>query len=603
MGIAYLITIVILSIMFFLLKKYDKQINALVWGTITVLLILCYNVFICYVLSLFRIECNLMVLSLINLIVSILIGIKIKKDGEIQKYEIKINDILFAILLFLIVIIVTFINFGLPFNIKYETEDPAFHYLASLEFYKNSTLLNYVEPGQIFNFQTFMPAAYVNTGLLFKAFSSFMTEMDFYKIFIAFDIFTLYLGGMLFFSLLLKKFKKSSTYLIGIIFTLIYTLGYPFNSLIFGFEYLNFGINTIIAILILAPYLKDNGFKNIYIVAIIALLTFSLFFSYYLFIPLVFMALGIYMLIYMIKDSIGKGIIGLFAKKNVLSVLAIFVFPTILGLSYFILPTLLKGEQTTLSAINTEGYTYSNLYGNFIMFMPLSIYYICECIRRKSFSIEFIIFIFTIIYSILFFTLGMFGIISAYYFYKIYYILWGLILYATFSAICNIEKNYEMKIFAYIFVVVYIGIIMYTILSIDEKINMRASYFASSDMMSAVVGIDVYNKNKAISNYSVFSNEEIDILKYYNKLENKNSVEVYGSKEQQFWIYAILGISNHTSKKEFNKKQILSIDNWFSKETKYMLYFKNGNEFETIKDSSQYSIVYQNELGGILERK
>ena len=73
MGIIYLITILLLVISFILIKKSDKVLDILSFVGITIVLLLAYNVFICYVINFFGIPITLLSLSIINILFAILL--------------------------------------------------------------------------------------------------------------------------------------------------------------------------------------------------------------------------------------------------------------------------------------------------------------------------------------------------------------------------------------------------------------------------------------------------------------------------------------------------------------------------------------------------
>lgn len=125
-GIIFVITTVILNASFILIKKVDKKISILTFIGITAVINMCYNAFICYVLTFFNIPNKLYILAIINLVISIILIIKILRKNKnnkfnIQEYSINRVDSFSAVVILIITLLVTFLNFRFPFNIKYET--------------------------------------------------------------------------------------------------------------------------------------------------------------------------------------------------------------------------------------------------------------------------------------------------------------------------------------------------------------------------------------------------------------------------------------------------------------------------------------------------
>lgn len=70
MEIIYLISVLILLISFILIKKSEKQINIISYFYISIVLLFCYNTFVCFVLTFFAIHTKLWILSLINILIA-----------------------------------------------------------------------------------------------------------------------------------------------------------------------------------------------------------------------------------------------------------------------------------------------------------------------------------------------------------------------------------------------------------------------------------------------------------------------------------------------------------------------------------------------------
>ena len=75
-----------------------------------------------------------------------------------------------------------------------------------------------------------------------KCFLNHIDEFEFYNFFITFGIFVLLLTGTVMYNTLVKFSKNNKTRFMACIVSLIYVLGYPLNSLLFGFEYMSLAI-------------------------------------------------------------------------------------------------------------------------------------------------------------------------------------------------------------------------------------------------------------------------------------------------------------------------------------------------------------------------
>ena len=87
--------------------------------------------------------------------------------------------------------------------------------------------------------------SYVNSGLIMQCFKNVIDEIDYYNIFILFGIFIFFMTGAILFNFMAKYAKTTGEKILALIFCLLCILGYPFNSLLFGFEYLSMGLLVI----------------------------------------------------------------------------------------------------------------------------------------------------------------------------------------------------------------------------------------------------------------------------------------------------------------------------------------------------------------------
>lgn len=268
MGIIYTLSLIILTISFILVKKTQKKLNILSFINITIGVIFCYNTFVCYILTFFTIPVTLTSLSIVNIIIAIILFSIILKKRQIQTYEIQKIDLLYIAIFAITVLIVSYLNFGFPFNIKYETGDPAAHYLTSEMFAENDSLL-ITDRDEIYgSFTTRKTVSYVNSGLIMKVLANTISSFDNYNIFIIFGIFVLFITTTSMYTTLSTFAIDKKTRFLAFVVSLIYVMGYPLNSFLFGFEYLSMGILLICLIFDMVYYFTNKELKLPYIITI-----------------------------------------------------------------------------------------------------------------------------------------------------------------------------------------------------------------------------------------------------------------------------------------------------------------------------------------------
>ena len=290
------------------------------------LIFMAYNIVIVVVMSFFNIKSTLINLSIINIITSVILGFKIYSDKKIQKYDFEKREILAIMLLAIFAILIGIKIYGIPFEIKYTVTDASTHCLAARLFSENMQLLFKLNVDGIYmlGLQFLAPGAYINNGILMNIFSGITSSAYLYIYYIIFDLFNLYLSGMLMYNLLNRN--KNVNPIIPYVFSIIYMISYPLSSIISGFAYLTLGLNFIIGILIVFKEKINEYYKML----LLFLLDFAIIFTYYYFAPIIYLAVFVQIIVEIINKKEK-----LFCSKNILKVLTTLILPGIFAVVYY----------------------------------------------------------------------------------------------------------------------------------------------------------------------------------------------------------------------------------------------------------------------------
>ena len=621
MGILYLVSTAILLTSFIILEKSEKKLDILGSIFISIIILFCYNAFLCYVLTFFAILNKLWILSLINLIISVLLLYITIKKRRIQKFKFDKLDIIFIVVSILIILIITFINFDFPFNVNYETSDPSVHYLTAVQFAESEILLPGIEePDYIYGrLNQRRIVSYVNSGLLMKVLSTNLDPIECYNIFVSFGIFTLFLTGMAMYYTL-KNFSKNKEHkILAMIVSLIYTLGYPLNSFLFGFEYLSMGILIICAIIDLIIYYDRKILNNRFLYIVLFLLNFGLFSSYYMFVPILYPAEWIYFCIKNYREN--KKIV----TKNLLKILTVtLLLPFILGYIYHFeadlyaiiinrtidIDQLMKYPQYQINTgFAVDGYIYVNRYSNFILLLPLTIYYLIKE-KKENRIFETLVLAFTILFiGILY--IGYFNHrVSMYYLQKNYFVLWIILWYINFKALIKMSEdvNYlpRLLIGMYIMLMIIGMIISKVKITSIEQTNNKNRY----ENIFEVTQIFAANKNILKNQKIELNQEEIDLILYTREnLDYNSKIEVVADPTQYYWSYVILRYINDQDERYRNKGQygltekVMHLE-YNIDDADYIIYFNRSGSYEYLGDKifENKEIIYENPAGGILKK-
>ncbi len=630
MGIVYGVSSLAIFINYILLKKTDKKIDILKQIVYGIVLLFCYNALICYILTFFTIPITLLGLSIINLILSIPMTAYMVKTRNIQKYKFEKVDLIYIVLLGIIVLTVSILNFGFPFKIKYETGDPSVHYLTATKFAEEDSLIAGSEtPDEVYGGITARRfVSYVNSGLIMKCLNGVIDPLYNYEIFIGFCILTLFLTGWMFYSTVARFAKNNIVRFLIFVISVFFVLGYPLNSLLYGFEYLSIAILILGAIIdSVNTYQNDEiGFKQNLLVFF--LLNFGLFNSYYMFVPYTYSALWIYFCINEYKKQKK-----LFTLKTFTLLLVTLLIPFALGYIYCIAPSIYsiliewKRSLTNISTNNTSfetifnnnienftresesringlralGNMYVNFFSNMILLIPFTIYAIVKGLKQHKAVV--LMAIFDIIFIEILLVGKLNGKVSSYYLGKNYFSLW-LLLFYLFAI--GIVQSYEKHAFIPI-----LSITAYTVIVVLNIIFAEASVsFGEADPNENILRVaDVFTFNRKILMESDIdlTREEIDIIKYArDNIPEDKKIEVAGEQEQTFWEYVLLRRINKNLHYSGQYLLELKLDYVIYEVGKvdYLIYFNRSeyyNFFKNVLLSHDNEVVFENNSGGIIK--
>ena len=591
MSILYILSSILIIILFILLKKTDEKKEIVKNIIIAIVLKIAFNTAICYIFNFINIPITLLSLSLIDFSVSIILLIIIIKNKQIQKYSFSITNFVATIAIAATAIVILNINFGNFTKIRYISMDSREHYKAAREFSENTMLRSKIKEVTETRVDH-MLVGYTNVGILFKVFEPYIGTIQLYKVYIIAEAAIYALTGIMFFLLLEKHLKNIKLKIIAIIFSIIYILGYPLNAWITGFHYLIFGILFLETIFYLFENVFNKKGKTSINVILLLLCNFGLMFSYALFCPFVYLAEFIY-LIYKFKKDKNK-------KETIIYILFTLLIPGIAGVLYIIVP--LFNQMSGF--ISQDGWTYKNLWSNFILFVPFSIYAIYKSIRRKEFTFDKILFIVLIVYMLALFVGVKLEKVSIYYFYKNFFVLWIMLVYFNAKGMIEVIESDKLKaVIAYTCIMIYIFILV--IYGCNKKAYIEDE---RTDSFENIMQIFVFNKTMIeVSDEMAFVNRgEIDLytnldININANLKNKKETIIITNPNEEQWLESMTGYNYKV--RDYSDEIIERLQ---KDEYKYLCVFEKTGTYKQVEqyiNKNNLKVLYENEVGKIYEKE
>lgn len=601
-GILFVISLLVLLCSITIYPFFNGKKNIIFSIILNIILVVTFNVTEVFILSLLSIKATLIIRLIINFSISIfLIVYMIIKKKKTQKYFLRKTDVLIFVFIISLSYMIYLIRFTKNNDIYFETTDPAAHYNNAILFANSNQLTEKRDYEDYFykgskNASLFY--AYVSYGTVIQIEQELgYSHNTFTRSFIYFEIFILAFTGFALYYAITLKVKKISLFkvLVLAILVLLFLLGYPCNNLIFGYHYL--GISIMIMLFIISVFEMYIDKKEKYPLFILMLLLFNVFTSYYLFVPVIFGACGcFYLYQWLLKKT---------TLKETIKIIMISLFiPFILGmLYYFVRRAFIPGENGgVVSAFGAEGYIYRNLISNFFLPLLCCVIALVQNIKNKEVKVSDFAWILNALFLIVLFCFFYNNKIASYYFYKLYYPLWGFCFVSIGNSIFEKSKN----VFATVIIAFMSLLLIYNYYDIDNKLSEQNPLLNTTPMGNSFTNIYWFNKFKCDKEQfgPIYTKRELDDivdLINNNELENEKTI-MYADLLKKLWFYNYSNINPNGEKNYLGSfyEDIPSYEEIYKNDNiKYLIVFDS----EKNKISNKYfDIKYSNKSFTLLVR-
>lgn len=523
-SVFYLLTTALLCVGFLLWKKSEDKLHMATWLPVTFIGLMGYQTIVAGIIGLVKIPINIISIGMFNLIPGVAIWVAIMKRKEFQKYKIQLADLAMWIILVVSIVGFASIRYGENLTFAYNSLDAASHFTGAMDVMRNESIFS-------------MYFAFLHNALLLEILGPLFTVTTYYKIFVLGDVLYLLLGGVAFWGLIKKYCEGNFMICAGLFTTMIYLFAYPLNSTLFGFSYLGLALTVIVYIIIVTDFYLEDKIGEKLGIALMSFGCVSIFQSYMLFMPVVFFSI---LFCILIKQHQNKKLVSL---DTVVKGFGIFLIPTALGLWYAfggIFGGANKENGVTVSSqIALEGGIYGDLFSNFIFLIPLVVFGWWMLVKNKKNILVKILLPLSVMFVAALFIMALSRKVSAYYYYKNYYMLWVLAVFVAFLGVYYMEKQTRLVVAA--------GAIMWAMLFLFglrgwENYITDKNPLLHPRIKAAVVG-DIYYFNRDFLRTARYSEGKIEIFKYVREEildeELTDEVLIISYVEDQYWYDVI----------------------------------------------------------------
>lgn len=429
----YIVGLAILCAGIYFVRKSDEKLNAVTYLIFTVVLFMIVQAVEAGIINRIpAVPINAAVFGVLHIVEGAALWYVIIAKKYRQVYYFEIADVRALAVLAVFVVVAAVRQFGIGLDdFNFELSDSARHLMYARAVADHGQLIN-------------MYFSSLNSGLIMNMLRGSIGAFSFYRIFILFETGVLFLNGALFWGLIRRYLQDKVSIIIGVILTVAYMLGYPWNSMVFGTAYLSTSILCVTMIMFLMDiYLNNEAWSKILTAGLVVVSCYALLCSYSLFVPPVLGGIILLVLFKYVKEHS-------IPAKKIYAVGGILIAVCIVFGIIFLYFWLVKGAlDKKLDALSWWGYIYGTLYADFLFAIPFCLVWFIKSVKAKKVNVESIMLFVLLAYTFVLFLGNCCGKISAYYYYKTYYILWIAVFMVMARAIIALrnEKTFMLSYF------------------------------------------------------------------------------------------------------------------------------------------------------------
>lgn len=500
-------------------------------------IILCFITQVCLgaigaqILSTIHIYINLISMSIIYIVISLILFVFSIRKRKIQKFLFDRIEIFCFFTICVGVGIVFLLVFTPNILLAYQNSDPAVHLYSALDVLKNGKIST-------------MYFASLYNALFIEVFQPFVLSINTYKLFILADTLANLFNVLMFFCVALNICKMRFVKGCLPVICFLYYMGWPFfNYAIGGFVYFGWGITLIAYVLCLLIFLDKCSEKKqqILLWGLVLVGCFCTLICYMLFVP----TLAVIVL-YALKTTIKKNEIKIDKFKRGFGIAGIAVIGSVSFIIAFY--GFFRGNlDYLLQALQTDGWIHNELYKDFILLVPILVYMLSVRVRERNVNLIYVALIIVVMYIGATFIVCLLGVMSAYYYYKEYFVLWFISWLIVVDAIETLLKRNRIGVCIYSGIILLFSAI--ALLGIDSNVILRSRNLIPNNLMSGENPAILPLYGRTYLFLSQDREEEyldksafIDVCEYLNENENnKRTVIITSSNYMGIWFIPFTG--------------------------------------------------------------
>ena len=450
----------------------------------------------------------------------------------LQAYTVRGVDIALAVCLGAVVFAISWERFATDAPIIYATIDPVDRLSAAQHAMVAETVI-YTYPNMFFG--------HMANAMFMQLLDPFFHGIYAFRAFQIKESINLWLAGLLFYSALRQYSGRNFACGFFFLLTFAYTLGYPWNNQLFGFGYLGTSVTLIIFVAIGAKLLlsqeavsssagapspadgasfQAGGAASCAVrpwagLAVISAGCLGVGISYTLFAPPVYIAAFIAITLYFVRrrrasdetirtvpivsDETTRtvpvvSLPALCLKRILPAEIAVFAIPVVFTVVFTMI--IESGERIdTGSQLTQEGAIFRNLYSDFLPWLPFALFAIVLAARSAHRDFARIFAVIFIVYQAYFFVRMWQGSVSTYYYFKMNFVLWFIVLFLAGIAVTALSERLRGKAMIACYTLIWAIVAVVGVNGYEARLTARNQSINPVTVPAAGVSFQVYSTN------------------------------------------------------------------------------------------------------------
>jgi len=584
-SIFYIFSIIAFLYAFFTFPKTSRKQDFFIWIPIAIVFFDAVTASVVGLIDIVHIPISIVTVGVVNVLFATGLfywsRIRLKKK---QEYEYRMSSLSFLLVLAALVAFLFLYRYSADINIVFATSDPANHLKFAQNILNTKSISGDTSP---------LWVTPLSNALFIETLLPVFSGVDIYKSFMIKEAINLWLAGAVFYALSARFFKNKFTILCGFVISLVYVTGYPYNSFLYGFSYLSMSITFVCVLLFVLDIFIKKESALIPTLFALSALCLSVSNCYSLFAPSVYIGTVLAVFYRYFKEYQELKDKKLFFKNFVVTGFSVFLIPTAVSVLY-VVKAGLYGE-----VLAHEGGSYGNLLYDFIIWMPFCVFSLYTAFKKKKLLGAMILAPVQLVYTLFMFFLMVRGTISTYYYYKMNYLIWMIVLYLSIAAVSYLSEKQKSLVIA--FGVTWAGIFLFGLSGVETKLT-NTNHFMNPRPM-ALSMCQIYDQNKTYSAMKApINNDIIEMAKAVRKLKEEKDTEIayVGYWSEVYWYEAL---TNQRQMPPMYPPSGEFIEHFWSeyKDKDYLAISYDSDEYRMLKDRiDMYEHVFETETGCII---